>query len=389
MPSLEPPLTPPFLFFVSTAPLHSTPSGYVGINVVPSYPLDVSGPDSIYTSPPGPSAAPPYPATTLRVQGGPAQAYGSIPYGLMVEPMVAGDTMLSVGAEVFVSPFAVKAYGGTALHERWNSNGFTWYSDNGLSFGATYTPTQRMNLSSTGLSVVGSVTATVANTSSAFYALRSGSGGMPMSITPNGAADVFHGSGMDYVSGNATARNAKATVFRQIDDSFFWYLDAGLTSGNTYSPTAVMALLRSGTSGLLQVEGELQVGDPFVTTNAYWSFGSFGDPNSVYATAKGTQVNVAINLGAKGTGGLFLTSNGQLVVQDSGGNRWFNVNTALGWASIGKAIVMSTAQPGVLGLSDIPAAITTTPTSGGYLYVSAGALKYKGAAGTVTNLAPA
>ena len=43
----------------------------------------------------------------------------------------------------------------------------------------------------------------------------------------------------------------------------------------------------------------------------------------------------------------------------------------------------------VLALANAVTVPTTNPTAGGVLYVQAGALKYRGSAGTVTTLAPA
>lgn len=44
---------------------------------------------------------------------------------------------------------------------------------------------------------------------------------------------------------------------------------------------------------------------------------------------------------------------------------------------------------GVLGIANATTVPTTNPAGGGVLYVEAGALKYRGSAGTVTTIAPA
>jgi hypothetical protein len=43
----------------------------------------------------------------------------------------------------------------------------------------------------------------------------------------------------------------------------------------------------------------------------------------------------------------------------------------------------------VLLLGNTTAAPSSNPTGGGYLYIEAGALKYRGSSGTVTTIAPA
>jgi hypothetical protein len=44
---------------------------------------------------------------------------------------------------------------------------------------------------------------------------------------------------------------------------------------------------------------------------------------------------------------------------------------------------------GVIGIANAPTAPTANPTGGGILYASAGALVWRGSAGTVTTIAPA
>lgn len=130
---------------------------------------------------------------------------------------------------------------------------------------------------------------------------RSGFGGLPLSINPNTGSDVLFGSGMEYVAGVATARDTSATVFRQINSSFFWYGNTGLVAGNTFSIAARMSLDSIGaTSALLKVPGEINVGDNLLTgAQAYWRIANYGVSNAVYLDAAGTTAAIDIWLRPK------------------------------------------------------------------------------------------
>lgn len=105
------------------------------------------------------------------------------------------------------------------------------------------------------------------------------------------------------------------------------------------------------------------------------------------------------------TVGLAITANSgsalQLILlKDSGGNAKFEVNAA--GNTVFRAIPFLTASlrvgtatsdlgggAGVISLGNATTVPTTNPTTGGVMYTEAGALKFRGSAGTVTTIAPA
>lgn len=140
-------------------------------------------------------------------------------------------------------------------------------------------------------------------------------------------------------------------------------------------------VLRLNSSRIMSVNRELRVGDdPFTGSTPYVRVGNLGDSVSAYAAVAGAGSDYSMVLRSKGNGAVqFQTDSGTAMGS-------FIPNQGL---KVGGAINMGNAQAGVLGLSDIPGALSGSPTSGGYLYVDAGALKFRGSGGTTTTLAPA
>ncbi|WP_158778533.1 hypothetical protein [Streptomyces cellulosae] len=90
-----------------------------------------------------------------------------------------------------------------------------------------------------------------------------------------------------------------------------------------------------------------------------------------------------------------------ILCKDSGGNARFEVNASGNSVHRATAFFTGALQLGstsadlggssgvVISIKNATTAPTTNPTGGGNLWVEAGALKYKGTSGTVTNFAPA
>lgn len=89
----------------------------------------------------------------------------------------------------------------------------------------------------------GQVTLTAGTASTALMVkVRGQASYFPLSVSPLGTANVTFTSGGEWLGSSLTARNPTATQLEQINDSFRWYADSGLTSGATWSRTLRMSL---------------------------------------------------------------------------------------------------------------------------------------------------
>lgn len=96
--------------------------------------------------------------------------------------------------------------------------------------------------------------------------------------------------------------------------------------------------------------------------------------------ARGSAVDIAISVQSKGAGGIEFWSNG-LVAAYLNSDRNFGLFT--------NATNIFGGGQGVIGIANATTVPSANPTAAGVLYVEAGALKYRGSAGTITTIAAA
>lgn len=185
-----------------------------------------------------------------------------------------------------------------------------------------------------------------------------------LSVLPLAPNDAILMSGADFDGTNYIARATTATMFRQLGGASYFYGDVGLTSGNTFAPTARMSLAANGNLAAAGTNSIFGAGVSNVSF-PYARVGDQGDANNVYLIGDGAMSDVGVVVQAKGVGIVRLVSR----------------------IAIGNAVGVGNTQTNVLAMSDIPAAIPGNPSSGGFLYVSGGSLRFRGPAGTVTVLA--
>lgn len=120
--------------------------------------------------------------------------------------------------------------------------------------------------------------------------------------------------------------------------------------------------------------------------------------NSLDVTLLALDANDAIQIGANNTGGVVLNGNGGLnfssgaggdIVPQAGAGASISIGATGDGVQLGSKTRAFGGGVGVVGLRDSTTAPTTNPANGGILYSVAGALKWRGSAGTVTALAPA
>ncbi len=164
----------------------------------------------------------------------------------------------------------------------------------------------------------------------------------------------------------------------------------------------------TGTSGPLNVitgSGFGSAGDINITTGNSITSGKGGDINLSANRGSDSNPNGAISLNTIGATNTSTTGVISLIVQDasgtnldggtvvlSPGNQTGSGNPGLTFILAGNLAFRTVdvgAGDGVIAIANATTNPTTTPTGGGILYVSAGALKYKGSSGTVTPIAPA
>lgn len=127
----------------------------------------------------------------------------------------------------------------------------------------------------------------------------------------------------------------------------------------------------------------------FGGTGTYIDLGSLGDSAAAWIDARGSVTNVGLQLRSKGSGDIATYTDGSFYVKNRANSSvTFQVTPSNG-IKVGNAVVTTNSRPGVVALSDIPSALAGNPTSGGFLYVTAGVLRYRGPSGTDTLIANA
>lgn len=164
------------------------------------------------------------------------------------------------------------------------------------------------------------------------------------------------------ISGRALAQNASTTVTNGLD-----YL-AGMSGVSLLESNAVrVQIFGSGSGKTITTARNMLAKNPSMVLAAVTTFRHL-DLESITAGTNRQPINEA------GTGG---------VSGDTHGNA-LRSNTQFGSTtrSFGSG-------DGVIGIANALTAPSTNPTGGGVLYASAGALVWRGSAGTVTTIAPA
>jgi hypothetical protein len=164
------------------------------------------------------------------------------------------------------------------------------------------------------------------------------------------------------------------------------------TSATGNPTTAVMSINSSGNVGigatnptsLLHLNSTADNGNPTLTISGGTGSGTNVGQISFYSNSGSAETSriQAIRDAGNGYGALtfFTTSSGgntEKMRIDRNGNIGIGTTDQFGSGAV------------VIGLHNATTAPTTNPTDGGVLYVSAGALKYRGSSGTVTTIAPA
>jgi hypothetical protein len=129
------------------------------------------------------------------------------------------------------------------------TNDFRWCIDTGLTLNLSFTPTERMRLTASGL-VIGAGIApnakleTVDSTGASQIAFGQGGSGQGFLKASTSNTQLFWGATFDGT--NYVAKQTSSGIQSQNGSGIFWYLNTGLTVGSTFTPTEVARLTTSG-----------------------------------------------------------------------------------------------------------------------------------------------
>jgi hypothetical protein len=175
---------------------------------------------------------------------------GGLDSGAYLISTVPQDLALSGGASYNGSNWVAKASTPGIISV---NGGIHFFADTGLTVGNTYTPSSRMTISSAGSVGIGTTaplyTLDVTSPANAQIHLDSGgldSGAYLLSIAPQELAL----SGGASFNGSSWVAKASAPGIVSVNGGIHFFTDAGLTVGNTYSPSSRMVINSSGNVGI-------------------------------------------------------------------------------------------------------------------------------------------
>lgn len=232
------------------------------------------------------------PAVALRLaltSAGGENALNITPYG-------AAAVIYASGAESTGSVHTARAASATQF-EQLNA-GFNWYANAGLTAGAAYTRTLRMNLSTTGLlSVTGGLDVSGSPSDYGGGEIRFPSGAAALATLATGSPLMLFDHRAVSNTGTWTWRNGSDAASTQMSLSAVGVLTAGpMVANGDFRGTATSHKFGAGALG---------------ATGAYADIGDQGDPRNVYLVAAGSGADIALVLRAKGPGQVVLqTANG-------------------------------------------------------------------------------
>jgi len=175
--------------------------------------------------------------------------------------------------------------------------------------------------------------------------------------------------------------------------------DAGTSRGAFGNNLAIPAGQRALTTGDYIVVGSSATSAGTNKGTVIFTNNGYAAPSNANATSNGDKLvfyNLAGFKTAIGIGG-----NAEIFYQSQGGTSsghyWYTSNNATATLRMGLTYdgslllnnALAGSGSGVLGILNATAVPSTNPTGGGVIYVEAGALKYRGSAGTITTLGAA
>ena len=205
-------------------------------------------------------------------------------------------------------------------------------------------------------------------TSDAVVSFSAGTTGLTPSTATTGAvtlagtlavANGGTGTSTSFTTGSVVFAGASG-VYSQNNSNLFWDNTNNRLGIGTSSPTQ-----------LLDVAGNVKSANYYIGTQSTGDAGTFGFSNS-----NGSSVTVWGSATAGAGSLIFSTAGSERMRIDSSGN------VGIGTTSFGSGVV-------VVAIANATTVPSANPTGGGVLYVQAGALKYRGSAGTVTTIANA
>jgi hypothetical protein len=305
--------------------------------------------------------------------------------GLGVEKNIIAGLGLSVRGAVTLPTAWTGAYGlgfeyGSAISRVFFGDG-TGYTLKFVSR-ASSTTTDRMTLTDSGVLSVLGTTASTSTSSGALVVGNGTSGGLGVGGAINAGGAITAGTDGSlvavYVPGESALRAAGGKL----------YLDTRVTDGGdiVLRPRISAALTLTAATNAATFTGAVSVSSTTASTStssgALVVSGGVGVAGSIYA---GTSFRAPAGSGSTPGFAFATETNTGLFVPYS---EW--MQTVVGGTSVcGFLRNYNGATGGLVFINNLTTAPTSNPSGGGFLYVEAGALKYRGTSGTVTTIANA